>query len=196
MSSETDPGAADPALEALLDEHRETLLRIVARLGSGLLRYESAEDLVQGIHLHALGVAQHFEYRSDKEFLGWIAALARQHIARRNSYWKAKKRAAAKLLRITFSDPKTGGAGGINPAGSWVTASSIASRKELVALARKALGRLGERDQKLMGWLCEDLSIDAIAAHLEVSYDAAERARLRALDRFRKKFAELYKESL
>ena len=67
--------------------------------------------------------------------------------------------------------------------------------KELLALARQALAALGERDQKLVGWLCEDLSIDEIAERLEISYDAAERARLRALERFRKSFAKLYKES-
>ncbi|HKE00486.1 MAG TPA: sigma factor, partial [Planctomycetota bacterium] len=65
-------GAA-PSLTTLLDAHRDALRAIVLRRGSGLLRFESADDLVQGVQLRALEAREHFEFRGEREFVGWLA---------------------------------------------------------------------------------------------------------------------------
>jgi RNA polymerase sigma factor (sigma-70 family) len=186
----------DPSLESLLISQREALARIVRRQGGGLLRYESVEDLVQGVHMHALRVEERFEYRGEKEFLGWLARIAKQHIADRHDYWSARKRNAGKLLRITASG---GGSStrtrGVQPAASGPGPATFALRREMFVVATKAISLLLPRDQQIIQWIAEDVSIDETAQRLGVSYDAAERARLRAIERFRKTFRLLSPES-
>ena len=50
----------------------------------------------------------------------------------------------------------------------------------------KALAVLLPRDQQLVRWSSEGLDSGAMAERLGISRDAADRARLRALERFRK----------
>ena len=50
------------------------------------------------------------------------------------------------------------------------------------------LAGLIPRDQRLVQWVCEGLSVQEVADRLEIDYDAAGRARLRALDRFQRAF--------
>ena len=129
MSSEAED---KPSLESLLIAHRDTLGRIVRRRGSGLLRYESVEDLVQGVHLQAFKAAHWFDYRGEKAFLGWLTRVAQQHIAKRNEYWRAGKRDAGHMLRITASDRKSQAAGtrGVSPAAPATGPFTLASRRE------------------------------------------------------------------
>ncbi|HVR72972.1 MAG TPA: sigma-70 family RNA polymerase sigma factor [Planctomycetota bacterium] len=179
----------EPPLDALLERHRASLLRAVERRASGLLRFESAEDLVQGIHLRALRVADRLEYRGEKAFYGWLLKVAQQHIADRHEYWSARKRDGGRMLRITacgtFSSSKTGA---VSPAAQGTGASTLASRKEELAIAARAVALLLPRDQELVRYFSEGLSVAETAGRIGISGDAAERARLRALDRFRKTF--------
>jgi RNA polymerase sigma factor (sigma-70 family) len=182
----------DPTLKTLLISNRDPLLRHLKQKASGLLHYESEEDLLQGIYIRALKVRDHFEYQGERAFMGWVRKIAAQHIADRNEYWKAKKRKADKLFRITLSDPSTlSGRKGVNPAAVQTGADTRLQRKEMVDLALEAVATLKERDRKIVQWMAYGLSIDDMAEKLEISYDAAERARLRALDRFRKAFGAI-----
>ena len=181
-----------PNLETLLTEHRSTLARVVRHRGSGILRFESVEDLVQGVQLEALSVRERFEYRGDPEFIAWISQLARQHIANRWQYWSAKKRAAKHLVRVTLSDPDSvDGLRGFHPAAVGAGPATFAERRDLVVQATRALELLLERDRQLIEWSIAGITTEESAQRLGVSKDAAERARQRAFERLRKTWALL-----
>jgi RNA polymerase sigma factor (sigma-70 family) len=165
-----------PSLEELLISFRDDLLRILEHRASGLLRYESTEDIVHGVHLRALRVADRFEYRSDPEFRAWLLQIARQHIADRHAYWSARKRAATRMLRITAGNITASGAG-VNPAAANTGPFTFAQRREQIVLATKALSLLLDRDEQLVRWSSEGLSTDEIAERLDITHGAAERAR-------------------
>ncbi len=174
-------------LAPLLASHRAPLLRFIERHAGSVLRFESAEDLVQGVHLRAISGGVAFEYRSEKEWLGWLYALARSHLADRRSHWSALKRRPSRLLRLTggaTDDPDAAS----EPAGSATGPSTFASRREQLATAVRALAVLLPRDRDLVRWHSEGVELDEQARRLGIGYDAAERAHLRALDRFRKAF--------
>jgi len=177
-----------PDLASLLETHRASLLRFVEREGSGLLKYEAADDLVQGVHVRAVAAADRFEYRSDREFLGWIQQVARQHIASRHEYWSALRRKAGKMLRLSFSGTGSAGSAGLEVAASATGASTVASRREQIAIAMRALAVLFPKDQEVVRWVVDDLPIAEMAERLGVSYEAAKKAKLRALERFRSTF--------
>ena len=192
MASREQPGREDPApaLGELLERHRDALRRLVERRGKGLLSFESPDDLVQGIHLRALEVADRFAYRGEREFLGWIARLARQHFADRHEYWSALKRNPRGLLRLSSlastlgARPRPGAPPSPTPG-----PATLASRREEVDLALRAIGLLLPRDQMLVRWIGEDLPIAEVASRLGISPDAAERARRRAVERLRKAYS-------
>ena len=97
-------------LGELLGSHRAMLERFLREHGAGLLRYESVDDLVQGVHLRALQGGAAFEYRSAPEFRAWLFAVARRHIADRHDHWLAQKRGAGRVLRYTLSGEGSSGA--------------------------------------------------------------------------------------
>ncbi len=175
-------------LDRLLIEHRDDLLRFFTRhAGIKLLRFESADDLVQGMIARCL--TADFEYRSDKEFFSWMYTLARRYIADRASYWTALKRYSSGVLRLGPAD--TGGFDtrrAFEPAGSGTSPSMYALRREQLVLMSKAMSTLIQRDQDLLRWSSQGDSIAEIAARLEISLEAAQRARLRALERLEKAF--------
>ncbi len=170
---------------AQLDFHRESLKRFVEREARGLLAHESADDLVQGVHLRALRAAEQYVHRGEREFLGFLATLARRHIADRHEHWSAMRRSAGSILRVTLSPPSQAGAGGANPAAQSAGPATFAERREQVGLAMKALDQLPERDRKLMEWHAADVPLEEIALRLGIAYDAAKHARQRALEKFR-----------
>lgn len=170
-------------LREQLDFHRESLKRFVEREARGLFAHESADDLVQGIHLRALQAASQYVHRSEREFLGFIATLARRHIADRHEHWTALRRSAGTLLRITLSPPADS-APGVQPASLSAGPATFAARREQIGLAVKALDQLAERDRQLIEWQTADVPIEEIAKRLGVTYDAAKHARQRAIEKF------------
>jgi len=179
----------DPSFTRLLDRHRPALVRYLGRTAGGLLRYEGAEDLAQGVHLQALENRDHFTYQGEEKFMAWLFRLARQHVADRHAYWHALKRNACSVLRISSGDSVSGSfASAVDPPASITGPFTFAQRKELVNTAMKAVASLPPRDRDLVIWMSQGLSIQDMADRLEITYVAAERARLRALDRFRKAF--------
>ena len=181
----------DAKLEELLIRHRDRLLAIVRRTGRGLLRFEESGDLVQEIHVRALGSKAVFEFRSDGEFMGWISTLAERHIADRHRYWRAEKRKAGQLLRITAHGGSTSGVRGVEPEGKLEGATTFAVRRERLVLATRVVAAMLPRDQELIQMISDGVSIQETADELGLSYDAAERARNRAVKRFREAFGAL-----
>lgn len=172
-------------LAELLVRYRLPLLRHVERTAGRVLRYETAEDLVQGIHLLALKVAGKFEDRGPEAFLAWQRRVARGFLKDRRAYWSAGKRRPARLFRLTqgaSSDP-----GAVpEPAGAGTGPSTFANRRELLSLALKALGMLLPRDRDLVTWSSEGVTDEEIGARLGLEPRAAARARQRAVERYRR----------
>lgn len=170
----------DPKLVALAEEERPRIEALMRREAGGLLRYESVDDLVQGAILKLLG-APHAP--DDDGVRPWIAAVGRAHVADRYRYWKACRRDGGHLLRITRVPDRTTAAG-VQPADGRVGPASFAERRDDLALAARAVAALPERDRELVEDLRKGLSVDETADRLGVSYAAAQRARLRAQERF------------
>jgi RNA polymerase sigma factor (sigma-70 family) len=180
-------------LALLLEEHRAALLAYVRRHGGALLRKETAEDLAQHVCVRVLEHERTFRYEGDEPFRGWLYALARSALGERRDYWQAKRRRPERLLHLTSADASTPGAVR-EPAGRKTGPGTAASRKEQIALAAKALSLLLPRDAQLVKWTAEDLPLAEQAKGLGISYDAVEKARSRALERYRQAFALLVKK--
>lgn len=176
-------------LPELLVRFRPDLLRYVERHAGSVLRFETAEDLVQGVHLRALSYQSRFTFRGREPFLKWLYEVSRNHVATRKAHWSALKRRPRAILRLTQGagtnpDPR----GVAEPAGAGTGPSTLAGRLEEAALAVRALDLLLERDRALVRWAGEGTSAAEIAERLQISAGAAERARQRAVERFRKAY--------
>ncbi len=77
---------------AHLQTHEDDRVLFLARHAGWILRYETVEDLMQGLHVRVLERGKEFEYRGRDEFLKWIYTVARTLLADRNEYWSALKR--------------------------------------------------------------------------------------------------------
>ncbi len=177
-------------LSELLVRHRLEMVRYIERHAGPLLRYETAEDLWQGVCLEALRGQERFTYRGREPFFAWIHTLTRRHLRARRDHWNALKRRPGRLLRLTEGATSDPGAV-VGPALQRTGPSTFAARRELLTVAVKALGCLLERDQKLVRWSSEGLPPSEQAARLGLSPAATDRARLRALERFRKAYRVL-----
>jgi RNA polymerase sigma factor (sigma-70 family) len=181
-----------PALGDLLVRFRGELTGYVHKHAGRLLRHESADDVVQGIHLRVLEQRAAFEYRGDESFLAWIRAVARSHLADRHAYWSALRRRPARLVRLVRTGEITGDrSAAAEPAASATGPSTFASRREQVDVAVRALGLLPERDRNLVQWSLDGVDPAEQARRLGVSVEAADRARRRAVERLRKMHAVL-----
>ncbi|MCC6427715.1 MAG: hypothetical protein IT435_12955 [Phycisphaerales bacterium] len=186
---------AQPPLEYLLVEHRSIIEAIVRRdAGVVLMRFESSEDLSQGIAQEAIRSAAQFRWEGPEAFAGWLAVIARRYLSGRRDYWLAHKRNPGVILRLTFTS-----AGGQRIehrelADTAAGPATFAFRKEQLVMATRALAMLLPRDRDIVTWLSEGLGIDEISARLGIARDAAEKARTRALDRLRKTFAILARQ--
>lgn len=189
MSGAPTPPGDDggPTLEAILVAEAAALARFVRREGAGLLRFESAEDLVQGVQMRALAAPHRFEFRGAEQLRGWLFTLARRHIADRRDYWSAMKRGSGRVLRLTFGGSASGDPMAARaPAAPGSGPSTIASKRELLVLAARAIAILPPRDRQLVKWMSESVALDEQASRLGISYEATQRAGLRAVERFKK----------
>lgn len=175
----------DSRLLAVLSQVEEELWRLVHRkAGRILLNCESGSDLVQGILLEAIRQAKNFSYRDDAATRSWILELARGHLSSRRAYWKSLKRDSANVVRLNRQD-QGNRTFRFDPPDSATGPSSHAARREQLVLAAKAVDRLLPRDRDIVRRSTEGETIREIADGLGLSYEAAERARLRAFDRLR-----------
>lgn len=176
-------------LDELLVAKRPALRALVAREAGGLLRYQTADDLVQTIHVRALEKRAQFTDQGDDAFVGWLFTVARRVLADRRAHWSALKRRSGRLLRYTASVTRTADPRAVaEPQADQSGPSTFAARREQIVLATKALDLLLERDQKLVRWSAEGVDLDEQARLLGLTYTAVSQAKKRALDRFRKAF--------
>lgn len=176
-------------LPSLLALHRDALIRFLTKEASGLLRYESEEDLAQGVHLRALGVEEHFAYEGEGQFFSWLWKVARQHVADRYDYWTALKRSAGRLLRVTGGAEESSMAGsGVEPPASMTGPATFADRRDLLRVAMRALDTLRPRDRRVIELSALGADLKELGLKLDLAYDAAQQARSRAFERFRQAF--------
>ena len=178
-------------LVAYLQAHEEDLVSYLARHAGWILRYETVEDLLQGLHLRMLERGGEFDYRGREAFLKWIYAVARTFLADRSDYWSALKRKSAGLLRLTSGGTPSDPRAIREPAGTRTGPSTFASRREQLAQAVRALAVLLPRDRDLVRWSSEDVPLEEQAGRLGITYNALKQARFRALERYRKAYALL-----
>lgn len=178
-----------PRLEQLLIDKRPALRALVAREAGGLLRYDTPDDLVQAVHLHALEKRTQFEDRGDDAFIGWLFTLARRVLSDRRDHWSALKRQSGKLLRYTAGITNTGDPRAVAlPEAAISGPSTFAARREMMVLATRALDLLLPRDRDLMSWAAEGIDLREQAQRLDLSYAAVTQAKKRATERFRKAY--------
>jgi DNA-directed RNA polymerase specialized sigma24 family protein len=181
-------GAA-PSLGDLLERHRGRILGLVRARARGLLRFETEDDLVQGVVLRVLERGASFEWRGEPEFLAWLRRAGETFLADRRAHWGALKRRCGRVLRITGMGGTAGGSAVGEPSSGATGPSTFAARRELIALTARAMELLLPRDRDLVRWSAEDVPLEDQAARLGVAYEAVGKARQRALDRFKKTFA-------
>lgn len=168
---------SEPAVRSLV--HHEA--------GVALLRFDTEEDLVQGVLQEALRSMPGMEWRGEASFRSWLFTLARRHLSGRRDYWFANKRYPGAILRLTLSG-EFGAAHTPGPAANAVGPSTFAFRREQLVLITKALAMLLERDRDIVVWVSEGMGLAGLAGRLGVTSEAAERARSRAFERLRKAF--------
>jgi DNA-directed RNA polymerase specialized sigma24 family protein len=183
-------GDAPIDLPSLLVRYADRIAVIVRHEARGLLRYETEEDLVQGAHLRALQQAGEFRWQGEAPFLSWLRRIAETHLADRREYWYALKRRSGRVLRLTRGGSETQGGGGEpEPAATATGPSTFAARRERVLLVARVLDALLPRDRDLVRWTADSVPLEDQATRLGLAYEAAGKARQRALERFRKAFA-------
>lgn len=179
--------SVDPALSDLLVLHHDALCVYVGSRGGRLLRYETVDDLVQGVVVRALERGAEFRFQGEERFLAWMYTVARSFLADRHAHWLALRRRPAGLFRLLQNDSETGDPHAVRePAIDATGPSTFASRREQITLALRALDLLFPRDRDLVRWTTQGLSVEEIAARLDVAPNTAVQARGRALGRLRK----------
>ena len=177
-----------PSLAELLVRHHEELLRRLRRRGAGLFRYETEEDLAQGVHLRALKSAARFEFQGDEAFKGYLSRLVRAHVADRHDYWSAARRDGGALMRVTLLGAGSTMANGVEPVSPGHGPATFAQRRDLLALAAQAVDVLLPRDQQIVSMISDGLSVPEMAERLSLSDETVRRTKLRAVERFRQAF--------
>jgi RNA polymerase sigma factor (sigma-70 family) len=162
---------------------------LVRREAKGLLRFETEEDLVQGIVLRALEKSDRFEWRDEPSFFAWIRQLGESFLSDRRAHWGALKRRTGRLLRLATAGDSQAGGDAAEPVADATGPSTFAARRELIALSARALDILLPRDRDLVRWSAEGVPLEEQAARLGIAYEAVGKARQRATERFRKTFA-------
>jgi RNA polymerase sigma factor (sigma-70 family) len=184
-----------PTLPELLECHQRELQRIVSSAGRDLLRHEAAEDLQQEINLHVLQVADRFVYRSKREFLGWLAQVARQRIATRLRAFGTRQRNLGLVHRSTFLRTR------LHSVANGLLApepepAALADRKEQIALLQQVLRAQLPRDQDLLVWMAAGMPVEETARRLGLSRESTNRARQRAVDRLRAAFMDSFEAAV
>lgn len=180
-----------PDFEQLVLERSDRIEAVVRRYAGALLRIETVDDLAQDARLRALERRDAFEWRGPEAFDGWLRTVVRSHLEDRRVYWNAARRNAGHLLRVSLAAPESGAPRGVEPISSRTGPLTFAERRDQMELAMQALATLLPRDQRILELERADATVEELAEELDVTPTAAARARLRALDRFRRAF-DLY----
>lgn len=182
----------DPCLDERLEQQRGWLTGWLAREASGLLRFEDLDDLAQGVFARALGAAEDFRWRDLPSFRAWLVTLARRQVADRHDHWRALKRGAGRVVRLTLSERSAEDtAAAVAPPSTGAGPRTFAEGREQLVLVVQALDTLPERDRLLVRWNSQGLGVKEMAKRLELGHDATQRAAHRALERLRKAYRVL-----
>jgi RNA polymerase sigma factor (sigma-70 family) len=184
--------ASGPRVEVerlLASSHHELLTFVRRRAGAPLLRLETADDLVQGVCAHVLERGLETISSDDAGRRAWLLRVADNFVKDRRDYWAALKRSGSLVLRLSLADTVAPDMHSVRDLAASVTGpSTFAVRREQVSVAAIALDMLLPRDRELIETMCQGLSIDDQAQQLGLTYDATERARARAVERFQRTF--------
>lgn len=176
-------------LPDLLEMFGDRLVRYCQRRAGRLTRYETLDDIVQGVRTRALERGSGFTYQGEAAFAKWLWTVADSYLADRFAYWMAQRRKPAALLRLTGAGSTSAdGSGAGEPAAHQTGPITFAERREHLEMAQAALDLMLQRDRDILERCCHGDTRREIAAWLEISPVAAEKARERAFDRFRKAF--------
>jgi RNA polymerase sigma factor (sigma-70 family) len=183
--SRPDP-AGSPDFDALLVRHRDGLERWLRGEVGRLRLLDTPEDLAQETCLRALQSRETFELVSEPAFKAWLLTVAGGVVKDRQRHWMAAKRDAARVLRLALAgEGGSGSSAGPAPASPRTGPATFAERRDLIRRAVRALSSLPGRDQELVRGLAAGATVEDAARAHELTYAAAQRARLRALERFR-----------
>lgn len=156
------------------------------RAGRLLLRLETAEDLAQGICAHLLERGARPHDGEEAAQRAWLYTASERWLSDRRDHWSALKRRGGEVLRLAGGAHDSVDLAAVRELAASVTGpSTFAVRREQLALAAFALDMLLPRDRALVEGLCAGLDLAEQAAALALGRDAAEKARQRALARFR-----------
>jgi DNA-directed RNA polymerase specialized sigma24 family protein len=189
----TRSGAEDgttPLSSWLVANHDEIGSIVRRRAGKLLLRLETVDDLVQGICAHVLSSATSDAVPSSQpQRRAWLLTVSERWLSDRRSHWSTLKRRGGEVLRLALGESASADFHAVRDLAASVTGpSTFASRREQLTVAALALDLLLPRDRELVEGMCSGLDLDEQARRLGVSYAAAQRGRLRALERFRSCF--------
>ncbi len=170
-----------------LGEELELLSDFVRRrAGRLLLRLETADDLAQGICAHLLERDARPSEGNEAAQRAWLFTAGERWLADRRDHWLALKRRGGEVLRLAGGAHDSADLGAIRELAASVTGpSTFAVRREQLSLAALALDMLLPRDRALVEGICAGLDVAEQAAQWSIGRDAAEKARQRALARFR-----------
>ncbi|MEZ6016540.1 MAG: sigma factor [Planctomycetota bacterium] len=173
-------------LDARILAQEGALRAYLTRRCGSLLRFEELDDLVQSVFVRALGRAGEPELESEPQLRAWLFTIAANLLEDRREHWRTLKRGAGRVVRLTLSErPRDGAAA---PPALQSGPATKAARRELLVLTARALAALPEQDRHLVKWRSEGVPVEEQAVRLGLSYAAAQRAGLRAFERFRKVF--------
>jgi RNA polymerase sigma factor (sigma-70 family) len=179
----------DPPIAELLSRHKASLVALIRReAGVALLRFDTIDDLLQGVRAEAIRSAASLKWRGEPAFVGWLHEIARRHLSARRDYWFACKRNPGALLRLTT----TGSSGRPMPRAELADTATgpmtFAQRREMLVQATRAAALLLPRDRQIVQWTIDGLDARLIGERLGLSEAAADKARQRALERLRRTF--------
>ena len=177
------------SIQELVETHRDVVRSLMRKEGGRLLRHESLEDLVQGALVRALERSAGFTYQGEGQFVSWLRTVAHSYLVDRVAYWTALRRRPAALLRLTGADVTAQPGAAREPAIDVTGPTTFAGRREMLETAIRALALLLPRDREIVQRASRGESSHEIAEALGLSHAAADKARTRAVERFRKAFA-------
>jgi RNA polymerase sigma factor (sigma-70 family) len=184
---------------ALIERANPASLLVVveSRMGAALLARHAPEDVLQEVLMVAWRDRNQCEWRGAAAFRSWLLTIIDHRIRNLAEHEGAKKRGGgeptARLGSVGggASGGWSGGgaASGPNDPADWTTPSQRAAMKEKAKAIRKALNALpSELAEIIRLRVHEQMTIDAIAAHVGLDEAAVRR-------RFRKGL-ELYEQAL
>jgi RNA polymerase sigma-70 factor (ECF subfamily) len=186
----TDEVARGPLLSALLEHHRDRLLRMVAfRMHPQVRARVDASDVIQDAYIEA--VERIDEYVSDPQlpFFLWLRRLTGQRLGKTHRFHlDAQSRDARRQTRDGGADmPDVSVIAMVERlASDATTPTQAAARGELRLRVAERLGELEATDREVLAMRhFEGLSNDEVAHELGVTKYAASKRYIRALQRLK-----------